>query len=161
MTDMSGIAVLLALCVAVACGWSVVLCARLRIPGDERAGYYGPGARRRRLDADADVATLHDLAERSSLDDLAGMVVVLDRLAWHGVPVTGARRGESDVVWTIEFADGTRLTVHTEDIAAMRRAAVLSHTDPLVVSHVRPDGARARLVLWAPRHGAVLLSVGP
>ncbi len=152
---------LLALCIAGACAWAVVVVASARQPGDERAGYYGAQARQRRLAADADDETLHALDERTALDELAGLVEVLDRLAWCGVPVVGARRERSDATWTIEFRDGTALTVRTDDAGAMRRAAVVSHTDPLVVSHVHPDGSHATVVLWAPRHGAMAVSVGP
>jgi hypothetical protein len=158
---MSGIALLLALCLAGLCGWSIVLGARMSRPGDERAGYYGDRARRRRCESDDDIAELRHLAEVSELDDLAALVAVLDRLAWLGVPVAGACREDRDATWTIRFRDGTALTVRTDDVGAMRRAAVISHTDPVVVSHVHPVGARATVVLWTPRHGALAMSVGP
>lgn len=158
---MSGVVLLLAICVAGIGLWGVVIAARLRQPSDERLGYYGTTARRRRLDVDATEAELEALEQRSALDDLASLVVVLDRLAWHGVPVVRARRAPDDAAWTIDFRDGTTVTVHTDDVGAMRRAAVLSHSDPLVVSHVHPDGSRARVVLWAPRHGPVAVSVAP
>lgn len=158
---MSGTTLLLATCVAAVCGWAVVLIATLRRPEDERTGLYGSVARRRRLDADSHAAELRRISERAALDELAGMVVVLDRLAWHGVPVMSARRDGVDATWIISFGDGTTLKVRTDDVAEMRRAAVLSHTDPLVVSRVHPDGTRARVVMWTPRHGAVAVSVAP
>ena len=158
---MSGVVLLLAVCIAGVGFWGVVVAARLREPDDQRRGYYGGRARRRRLDADADDAELVALERRSALDELASLVVVLDRLAWHGIPVVRAVRSPDAAAWTIDFRDGTSLTVRTDDVSAMRRAAVLSHSDPLVVSHVHPDGTRARVVLWAPRHGPVAFSVAP
>lgn len=159
--EVEGIAVLLALSIAAALGGVLAVGIVLTREDHERAGYYGSEAQRRRLEADADASTVAAIVDRTDQAELARLVDQLDRLAWHGSPLTSARPIGRTGEWHLTFVGGSEIRVRAADGRILRRAATLARREPLVVSGVRVTGDAVAVALSTPHRAplAVTLTV--